>query len=141
MEHTPKSASAPEHPEKPGIIPRIGWSWGAFMLHAPFLIAIKKYIFLLWYLLLLIPFLNVFFLIALMIYLGVEGHELAAQSPQFKNQDEYNGFFRAYNHAGKILFLAVIVMIAAGLLFGLAGTAFTFLGTALQFNMPASPAY
>ncbi|MBI5732670.1 hypothetical protein HY967_01785 [Candidatus Jorgensenbacteria bacterium] len=86
------------------------WSWGAFMFDIPFLIAIKKYVWLLFYLLAFVPIVNAIFLIIFKIVMGMKGAALAAQSPQFTNQDEYNGFMRALDHAGKITFFGLIVV-------------------------------
>ncbi len=107
-----------EETKKGGITAAPGWSWGAFLFGAPFLIAIKKYHMLWWYLLYLVPVVNFFFWIVFMIYLGIKGHEMAATSRHFENQHEYNGFIKAVDHAGKILTIVAIVIIAAGLIFG-----------------------
>ncbi len=104
------------------IVATEGWSWGAFLFGVPFLVGIKKYKMLWWLLLALVPFVNVVFWIAFIIYLGLKGHELEARSPQFSNQDEYDGFFKVFDHAGKILTIAVIVISVIFLLFGFSVT-------------------
>lgn len=104
--------------EKNGLI---GWSWGAFMLELPFLIAIKRYMMLFWYLLLLIPFVNVVFIVAFKIYMGVKGRAMAATSTQFGNESEFRGFMNGFDHAGKILFIVVVVALAITLLLGIFG--------------------
>lgn len=109
-----------------GITPKAGWSWGGFMFHFYFLIAVKKYQLLWWYLLALVPFLNVIFLLASSIYLGTKGHEIGATGTQFANQSEYDGYMKGTDHAGKIGFfitigiavIAIIVLIVA-IAFGL----------------------
>ncbi len=103
---------------KKEIVAAPGWSWGAFLFGAAFLVAIKKYKMLLWYLLYLVPVVNFFFWIVFMIYLGVNGHKLAARSHHFENQHEYHGFMKALDHSGKIMFFAVIVLLVLGTIFG-----------------------
>jgi hypothetical protein len=85
-----------------------GWSWGAFMFGPAYLIAVKKYMYLLWYLLMLLPIINFIAMIGLPIYWGLKGTELAKDSTMFKNEDERSGFLRAINHAGFISFLIAI---------------------------------
>lgn len=103
----------------------IGWSWGAFMFDIPFLVGIKKYTYLFWYLLALVPFVNVIFFIVFKIYMGAKGRALAAVSPQFENETEFRGFMKAFDHAGKILFTVTVAIIAILLLvlafFGVVG--------------------
>ncbi len=106
------------------VAPDKGWSWGAFMFGIPFLIAIKKYKMLWWFLLSLVPIVNVIFYIVFAIYLGLHGHELAAKSAHFGNEHEYNGFMKGIDHAGRILFFIVligIVVIGVLSLIGLGG--------------------
>lgn len=98
-----------------------GWSWGAFMFDVPFLIAIKKYKMLWWFLLALIPFVNAAFYIIFKIYMGSHGRALAAQSSHFTNQHEYNGFMKAMDHAGKVLFFIFIAGLCIMLFFMIIG--------------------
>ncbi|MCL4403910.1 hypothetical protein M1432_00985 [Patescibacteria group bacterium] len=107
-----------EENNKGKIAAAAGWSWGAFLLNAPFLVGIKKYKMLWWYILAFVPFVNVIFWIVFMIYLGVKGHELGATSPQFASQAEYDGFFKALDHAGKILFFVAIALLVIFVAFG-----------------------
>lgn len=111
------------------------WSWGAFMLDVPFLIAIKKYTLLLWYLLAFIPFVNFLFFIGFKIYIGTKGRALAAESDQFANEDERNGFMKAFDHAGKILFFSAIAIFGIMIILMLAGVTLT---KYKLFNFPGS---
>ncbi len=84
------------------------WSWGGFFFGPAFLIAIRKYMYLWVYVLMFIPLLNIFALLGMAVFLGIKGHELVAQSPAFLNSDERNGFTRAMDHAGFIMFLVLL---------------------------------
>jgi hypothetical protein len=68
-----------------------------------------------------VPVVNFFFWIIFMIYLGMNGHKLAAQSRHFENQYEYHGFMKALDHSGKIMFFVAIALIALGFVLGFAG--------------------
>jgi hypothetical protein len=92
-----------------GIMPKEGWSWGALVFNFYFLIAIKKYKLLWWYLLAFIPLVNIIFFIAFAIYLGMKGHELGVTGGQFANQSEYDGYMKGTDHAGKIVFFVAII--------------------------------
>ena len=95
-----------------------GWSWGAFLFNASFLIGVKRYKMLWWYLLALIPFVNFIFLLAYSIYLGVKGHEIGANGAQFANQSEYDGFMKGVDHAGKIMFfVSLAIGVVVGIIF------------------------
>lgn len=94
-----------------------GWSWGAFVLDPFFIIAIKKYSLLWMYLLYLVPLVNFFAMIGIKIFLGIKGHQLVAESTVFKNEDEQNGFVRAIDHAGFIVFIVGLVGIVVMFLF------------------------
>jgi len=85
---------------------------------AAFLVAIKKYKMLWWYLLYIVPVINVIFGVVFSVYLGVQGHKMAARSRHFENQHEYRGFMKGIDHAGKIMFFAVIALVAVGIVFG-----------------------
>ncbi|NTV44905.1 MAG: hypothetical protein HGA67_04455 [Candidatus Yonathbacteria bacterium] len=103
------------------------WSWGGFMFGPAYLIAVKKYEYLLAYLLMLIPVFNFFAMIGIAIYLGIKGHTLVAESPMFANADERAGFNRAIDHAGRIMFFVslvcmVLAFIFAGLFVGMVAT-------------------
>ena len=111
--------------EQTNLVAKEGWSWGAFAFHLPFLIAVKRYTLIWWYLLAIIPLVNIIFFIVFAIYLGLNGHRLAVSGGQFTNQSEYDGYFKGINHAGKVIFFAmvivvvlVLVLITAAFIFG-----------------------
>jgi hypothetical protein len=101
-----------------------GWSWGAFMFDMVFVIAIRKYIYLLFALLFFIPILGFFAMIGVKIFFGLKGHQLAAESGAFANEDELRGFLKAVDHAGFVVFIVAIVgivlILGTVLLFGAA---------------------
>ncbi|NTV22003.1 MAG: hypothetical protein HGB03_00330 [Candidatus Yonathbacteria bacterium] len=120
------SAPTPAVAEKPKAVVSMptDWSWGGFMFGPAYLIAVKKYQYLLGYLLMLIPIINFVAMIGIAIYLGIKGHTLVVESPMFANNDERAGFNRAIDHAGRIMFFvslacAVIALIFASLFVGL----------------------
>jgi hypothetical protein len=88
-----------------------GWSWGAAMLNATYLIAIKKYKYLLLYLLFLVPFVGFMGMIVMFVYLGLRGRKLAYESSMFKNKGEVDGFMRAVDHVGKVMFFISLIVI------------------------------
>lgn len=102
-----------------------GWSWGGFMFNIFFAACLKRYWFLLWFGALLVPIVNLFVpfvLLGLMIYFGVKGRELAARSAVFTSKQQYIGFMKGIDHAGKCMFflslagllvMVVIMMIIA----------------------------
>jgi len=92
------------------LTPKAGWSWGAFAFNASFLIGVRRYRFLWWFLLAFVPFVNIIFWIVCVIYLGMKGHEIAARSTSFANQSEYDGYMNAQDHAGKVLFFAALIV-------------------------------
>ena len=102
-----------------------GWSWGAFMFDFIFIIATKRYIYLLLFLLYLIPLVNFFAMIGIKIYLGTQGRRIAAESTMFSNKDEIRGFMKAIDHAGYITFIFTVVVFI--LAFVLMGSIFSFL--------------
>lgn len=108
------------------------WSWGAFMFDAAFLIAVKKYKWLFWYLLYLVPFVNFAFMIGFKIYLGVKGRAIAATSTYFQDERELHGFMKGIDHAGKVLFFVMLAVLVVWLvlvaLFGAASIAIPGLG-------------
>lgn len=107
-----------------GIVPKQGWSWGGFMLNASFLIGAKRYKLLWWWLLALIPIVNIVFWIAMLIYLGINGHKIAAEGTQFANQSEYDGYVKGLDHAGKVVFFVVLVVLVIVIVALLAGFSF-----------------
>jgi hypothetical protein len=109
-----------------GIVPKQGWSWGAFMLNFQFLIAIKKYKMLWWYLLSFIPFLNIVFFAVFAIYLGVKGHILGTTGGQFASQAEYDGFMKGTDHAGKVVFIVFLIVLILGITLAIAGFSLGF---------------
>ena len=113
------------------------WSWGAVMLDVPFLIAIKKYTWLFWYLLAFVPFVNLVFFTGFKIYMGMKGKALLKESTQFANEDERNGFIKALDHAGKILFFAGIIALGIGLILMATG-ALTMFTKYKSLNAPGS---
>jgi hypothetical protein len=112
---------------KKEIVAAPGWSWGAFLFGAAFLVAIKQYKMLWWDLLWIVPLVNIIFGIVFATYLGVNGHKLAARSRHFENQHEYHGFMKATDHAGKVLFFAVVVLLVIGIALGFTATIGRFL--------------
>jgi predicted PurR-regulated permease PerM len=99
-----------EHNDK--IVPKAGWSWGGLMFNVAFLVGAKRYKLLWWYLLGLVPFVNVIFGLVFAIYLGANGHKIAAEGTQFANQSEYDGYTKGLDHAGKVFFFAALIILA-----------------------------
>ncbi len=94
---------------------RSGWSWGAFTLGPIFLLGIRRYLLLIPYLLVIIPFAGLFVYLAYSIFMGVSGRSMARESRAFANRDQYVGFMKAIDHAGLIAFflhLALMVLFA-----------------------------
>lgn len=122
MENTNQHVAAEEkkvaEEERNGLV---GWSWGAFMFDIPFLVGIRKYVYLWWYLLGVIPFVNILFVLVFKIWMGARGRALAAVSPQFASEAEFQGFMKAIDHAGGILFVVALIVIAIALVLGLFG--------------------
>lgn len=107
---------------------RPGWSWGGFMFHIYFAACIKRYWYLLWMIALVVPYVSGIITFGLMIYFGVKGRELAAGSPVFKSKQQYIGFMKGIDHAGKVIFfvffiglggLAIVGILASIVLAGL----------------------
>ena len=65
-----------------------GWSWGGFMFSPVVILVSKRYVYLLLYLLVLIPFINLVSWLVPMIVLGLKGRNLAMTSNAFANPDE-----------------------------------------------------
>jgi hypothetical protein len=111
---------------------RPGWSWGGFMFNFIFIIAIRRY----WYLLLVLlalippllvglssfsvpyhmiwiillaPVLSFLIILGVMVFFGIKGRVLAAKSSTFANRDQYIGFMKGIDHAGKVLFFTYVV--------------------------------
>lgn len=87
------------------------WSWGAFMFDPAFIIGIRKYTFLLLYLLYLVPLINLLAIIGIKVFLGLKGHEMAQTSATFENEDERRGYMKAIDHAGFVLFIVMLVFL------------------------------
>jgi hypothetical protein len=87
------------------------------MFAPAYLIAVKKYKYLLLYLLGLVPFINVIAMIGIPIFVGLKGHGFVVESDMFKNDDERAGFNRAIDHAGWIMFLVTLAGLVLSLLF------------------------
>ena len=94
-----------------------GWSWGGFMFEPILIIATKKYVYLLFFLLYLIPLINFIAIIGIKIFFGLKGREIVMQSPAFSNSDEARGFMKGLDHAGFISFIFTVVMFALSFLF------------------------
>lgn len=105
---------------------RPGWSWGACMLSMYFVVGIRKYSYLWLYLLFFVPFVNIFAMLGIMIFFGMKGREMAATSVTFTSRDQYVGFMKAIDHAGKVFFFLTVGMIA--LFFIVLVSAFSLLG-------------
>ena len=103
---------------------RPGWSWGGFMFNFLFAIAIRRYLYLLWLLALVIPIVNFFVILGLMIYFGLKGRAMAAESKTFSNRDQYIGFMKGIDHAGRILFFfyaVIFTLILVGVMAAVGG--------------------
>lgn len=89
-----------------------GWSWGGFMQWTIFAIGLRKY----WYLLLIligmVPFVGGLISIGVMIYFGIKGREMAAASSVFANKEQYIGFMKGIDHAGKVMFFVSLIFLA-----------------------------
>ena len=92
-----------------------GWSWGAAMLNMYFIIAVRQYMYLLLFILFMVPFVNLITIPVVLIFLGFKGRELARGSSTFSTQDEYIGFMKGADHAGKIMFYFMIGMFVIGI--------------------------
>lgn len=92
-----------------------GWSWGAFALNFMFIIAIRRYMYLFFLLLMFVPFVNFIAMIGMMIYFGSTGRELARTSTTFSNKEQYLGFMKGIDHAGKIIAYFYIIIFAIGI--------------------------
>lgn len=88
---------------------RPGWSWGGFIFHIYFAACIKRYWYLAWMVALIVPYISGIITLGLMIYFGVKGRELAAASPVFKSKQQYIGFMKGIDHAGKVIFFVFVV--------------------------------
>lgn len=118
-----------------GVVAQPGWSWSGFTFNAAFLIAIRRYKLLWWYLLMLIPVVNLIFGLAMAIYLGLKGHELGTGGGSFDNQSEYNGFFKATDHAGFVFFIIGLVIFIAWIILAIA-VPFAFFLHAPKVGLP-----
>lgn len=80
-----------------------GWSWGGFALNWIFLLAVRKYTYLFFLILMFIPIVNFIVFIGMMIFMGLQGREIARVSRTFANHEQYLGFMKGVDHAGKIV--------------------------------------
>jgi len=92
-----------------------GWSWGGFSFNFFFAIATRDYVYLFLLIGLLIPGLNAIVMIASMVFFGIKGREIAQKSRTFANKDEYLGFMKGVDHAGKIVAFIYIGLILVSL--------------------------
>jgi hypothetical protein len=105
-----------------------GWSWGAAMFNVSFAVAIRKYWYLAVMILFFIPLVNFVAMIGLFVFFGMKGREIARDSVTFSNKDQYLGFMKGMDHAGKIMFL--FIMIPAFIIGIFASVVLMSLGTA-----------
>ncbi|MBP9760098.1 MAG: hypothetical protein KBD24_01890 [Candidatus Pacebacteria bacterium] len=103
--HTPQTSVVADEYSRPG------WSWGAFINGPMFLIGTRQYSYLWMYVLYFIPFVNIIAWFGVMIYLGMKGRELAAESKTFTNRDQYVGYMKATDHGGKVFAILSILII------------------------------
>lgn len=95
-----------------------GWSWGAFVLDVPFLLATQNYAYFLIFALAIVPFVNLVFPIIYLgfkVFLGLKGRGMA-QNGVFQSAQERAGFMRGIDWAGKVMFYAALIIFALGLL-------------------------
>lgn len=59
----------------------------------------------------------ILFFIALPIYFGIKGRMLAAESRTFSNKDQYVGFMKVMDHAGKVGFFLTLGFLMLGFVF------------------------
>jgi glycopeptide antibiotics resistance protein len=126
-EPTPTEVPAeptPDGYEKPG------WSWGGFMEAPILLIASRRYVYLLLYVLLFVPFVNVFAWLGISVFFGLKGREIAAESKTFTSREQYVGFMKGIDHAGKMLFYATLIVAVIAIVLALTGV--MFLGEGLD---------
>jgi hypothetical protein len=136
-ETTPEPTLAPPTPPAPQESSTDdGWSWGAFVLGPIYLIAIRRYLLLAPYILLLVPILNIFVFLGYGIFLGIKGRDMASHSTSFANRDQYIGFMKGVDHAGKVFFFVYVAIIVVTLV--LATTVLSSLGGARERAREAS---
>jgi len=95
-----------------------GWSWGAAMFGPLFLIGIRKYVYLLPYILMFIPIVTLLVMLAMFAFLGFKGRELALQSLTFTSKDQYLGYMKANDHAGKVMFFVCLIVFISAFVIG-----------------------
>ena len=101
------------------------WSWGGLMFEQILIIASKRYWYLLLYLLMFIPLVNIIAIAAIKLYFGYKGRSFVKASNAFSNEDEYRGFMKGVDHAGKIVFyIALVILVIALVGVAIAGVAF-----------------
>jgi hypothetical protein len=93
-----------------------GWSWGGFAFNWIFLVAVRKYTYLFFLLLMPIPLINIIALLGMMIFAGTQGRELARESRTFANHEQYLGFMKGVDHAGKVIALFYLIAIGIGII-------------------------
>ncbi len=96
---------------------RPGWSWGGFFLGPLFLAGIRGYAYLLLILLFFIPFLGPLVMLAINIFVGIKGREMAASSSLFATRDQYIGFMRGVDKIGIASFIAFLAVLAVSFVF------------------------
>lgn len=111
---------APEYsnvPAPPTSTEGSAWSWGGFMFWPLVVVATKKYRYLFFFLLYLIPLVNLLAAIGLKIYFGLNARGIVGKSTFFDNKDESKGFMKGIDHAGFIFFIVSVIGIALGMVF------------------------
>lgn len=103
-----------------------GWSWGAFMLGPTYIIAVKKYMYLLLYLLFFVPIVGVIAFLIIAIVLGKKGRQLAYESSIFANESEATGFIKAADFAGKVMFVISVIGFVVVIVFWIIMAGFFF---------------
>lgn len=107
-------------PDEPA--PVHGWSWGAFVLTAPFGIGNGVYL----SLLSLIPIFSLFWSFVC----GAKGYEWAQNSGTYNTVEEFNAAMGSWDRAGKICFFISLGIFALYLILAISGVA--LLGSAMH---------
>jgi hypothetical protein len=143
LPNTPESftpfAPAEAGGQKPSGYKDEGWSWGGFAFNVLFLIAIRKYKFLLIFILIIvlgniflafsiepllsnpglffvIPLIPFFLVLVMVFFLGIKGRKFARESRTFSNYEQYLGFMKGVDHAGKVFILVYTGLFVVGIL-------------------------
>ncbi len=122
--------------QQPVAIKQSEWSWGSFMFNPIVIISSKRYKMLFWYLLAVVPLVNLFFWLVFGIYMGMKGRSIVASSAAFANDDERRGFLKGLDHAGFILFIVSVVFLALFLVFSSMSFFGILLGTRGMSSVP-----